>query len=263
MLDPDEAKTVAGDESETLKKLEDGSLSLENRNPRKQAFTFVVRTQLKEITGLKIEALADKALPKPGPGIGNHGEFLLTRMALPAAPLDGKGKPVETKLVPVRATSESKGKELFRAVDANDRDGWAADDDTHHDEAAAFQLASPVGFNSGTELTITLHFDSGLPFFRPRLSVMTAGRPVTLEGDSAPQGGREVAALLSQSGGEITDENRGPIARWLRTDDSETRSASAHRHGASRPASRTSSRRKSSRPASRAAGPSTTWAAAK
>ena len=34
----------------------------------KQTFTFVVRTRLKEITGLKVEALADKSLPKPGPG---------------------------------------------------------------------------------------------------------------------------------------------------------------------------------------------------
>jgi len=225
VLDPERAETVVGDETESLKKLDDGSLSLENRNPRKQSFTFVVRTQLKELVGLKIEALADKALPKPGPGIGNHGEFLLTRMLLRAAPLDGKGKPVEAKLAPVKATSESKGKELFRAVDTNERDGWAADDDTHHDEAAAFQFASPLGFNGGTELTITLHFDTGLPFFRPRLSVMTAGRPVTLEGESAPQGGREVAALLSQTGEEVTDENRGPIARWLRTDDPETKSA--------------------------------------
>jgi hypothetical protein len=241
VLDPDQAETDTapakpakgapkdpGSEPETLKKLDDGSLSLENRSPRKQSFTFVVRTQLKEIIGLKIEALADKTLSKPGPGIGNHGEFLLTRMELQAAPLappDGKGKPVEAQLTGVKATSESKGKELSRAVDTNPKDGWAADEDTHHDEAAAFQLTSPVGFDGGTELTITLHFDSGLPFFRPRLSVMTAGRPVTLEGDSAPQGGQEVAALLAQSGGEVTDENRGLIARWLRTVDPKTQSA--------------------------------------
>ena len=145
-------------------------------------------------------------------------------MELHAAPLDGKTKPVDVQLIEVQATSESKGKELSRAVNANPKDGWAADEDTHHDEAAAFRLASPVGFDGGTELTITLHFDSGLPFFRPPLSVMTAGRPVTLEADSAPQGGQEVAALLARSG-EITGENRGPIARWLRTVDPEAKSA--------------------------------------
>jgi hypothetical protein len=221
------SKAGADDESEALKKFDDGSLSLEGHFVRKTpiALTFVVRTKLKEITGLKVEALADKALSMPGPGVGNHGQFLLTRMELSAAPLDDKGKPVEVKLKPVRATSESPGQELSKAVDANPRDGWSAEDDTHHDEAAAFQLARPVGFEGGTELTITLHFDSGLPFFRPRLSMMTAGRPVTLEGDSAPQGGQEVAALLAEAGGEVTAENRDPIARWLRTVDSETRSA--------------------------------------
>ena len=57
-----------GEEPEPLKKFDDGSLSLENRAPRKQSFTFVVRTQLKQIVGLKIEAMPTSRCPSRGRG---------------------------------------------------------------------------------------------------------------------------------------------------------------------------------------------------
>lgn len=230
-------------DTEKLKKLDDGSVLLQDRTRQTTAtFTLAATTHVKKITAIRVEALADKLSPKNGPGIGANGEFLLTGISLQATPINGKGKPVAVKLTAVRATSQAKGKELAMALGKNARNtnGWASDE-KGRDAAAMFQFDKPVGFDGGTELTLTLTFGSGLPFTRPRIAITTVGAStavataaspalgsgaptapgtgadpaLSLESDAVPQAGAEVAALLEESKDQVTDSNRDEIARWM------------------------------------------------
>ncbi len=210
---------------ETLKKLPDGSLLLEDHTGRQAAtvYTLAAKTRVQKLQSLRIEALADKQLPKGGPGVGTNGEFLLTRVEVRATPSNGKGKPVDVKVKVIRATSQAKGKELALVGGKDGRQGWAAAE-KGKDAAALFEFDKPVGFDGGTDLTITLRFESGSPLGRTRIAVATADSKPTLslETDAAPQARAELAILLRESKDQVTDKNRAEIGRWMRMIDTPT-----------------------------------------
>ncbi|HZK79543.1 MAG TPA: PSD1 and planctomycete cytochrome C domain-containing protein [Humisphaera sp.] len=226
VLDFDRADVVVGGtpDMEKLKRLDDGSLLLENRAKRNETFTLVARTHARQITAMRIEALADKLMPKSGPGIGAKGEFLLTRFALRATPLNGNGAAVDVKLKSVRATPRAKGKKLVVGLDKNPGSGWSPAE-SGKDEAAIFEFDKPIDFNGGAELTLSLKFDSGIPFARPRIAIASAGASLMLEGESQPQAKGELAAMLEESNDQITAKNQAEIARWMRRIDSQTADA--------------------------------------
>src|SRR3712207_7146020 len=60
------------------------------RPPRSTLFPYTTlsrsETDLKEITGIRLEVLADPRLPQNGPGRAKDGNFVLTEFELKAAP---------------------------------------------------------------------------------------------------------------------------------------------------------------------------------
>ncbi|HWE03644.1 MAG TPA: PSD1 and planctomycete cytochrome C domain-containing protein [Tepidisphaeraceae bacterium] len=228
VLEFDRADVVVGGtpDMEKLKRLDDGSVLLENRARRNQTFTLVARTHTRRIEALRIEALADKLLPKSGPGIGPKGEFLLTRFDLRAVPLNGKGKPVDVKLKSVHATARTRGKKLNIGLDKNPGNGWAPGE-SGKDETAVFEFDKPIDFDGGAELTLSLKFDSGIPFARPRVAIAAEGADMALEGESQPQAKAELAAILEESNDQVTTKNQAEIARWMRRIDAPTADAFA------------------------------------
>ncbi len=74
-----EVKTVRRNE---LKVLADRSILVQGRNGYEGSHEIVAPTDLTGVTGLKIEAIADKRLPRQGPGRGDDGNFVLTELNL-------------------------------------------------------------------------------------------------------------------------------------------------------------------------------------
>ena len=62
------------------KVLEDQTVKVEGRNGQKSTNHIVAPVDLTGITGLKIDALSDKKLPKGGPGRADDGNFVLTEL---------------------------------------------------------------------------------------------------------------------------------------------------------------------------------------
>ena len=92
-----------------LKKQPDASLLATGKGEKNETYTIVARTMQKKITALRLEALADKTLPKMGPGRGPNGGFVLSAIALQAAPLVPAAgqKPMAVKLRAGQATFEA------------------------------------------------------------------------------------------------------------------------------------------------------------
>ena len=85
VLKPVEMKAETGAKMELEK---DGSVFVHQGQPAtNDTYTLVFRTQLKGITGLRLEALADSRLPHGGPGWGENGNFVLSELTLDAAPV--------------------------------------------------------------------------------------------------------------------------------------------------------------------------------
>jgi hypothetical protein len=59
---------------------QDGSVIASGANPREQTYTIEGAAPIEQITGLRIEALPDRSLPRGGPGRDTYGNFVLTRL---------------------------------------------------------------------------------------------------------------------------------------------------------------------------------------
>ncbi len=130
--------------------LADGSRLVTLTAGSPDSISFTAKTSLTNITALRLEALADRAMPHHGPGWSKDGGFNLTTLTVTAKPLAGSGKPVSLKFVKRTATTDKKP--------AKDVLPWKDDGQTGRDHAAVFELEKPAGFAEGAELSFNLKF---------------------------------------------------------------------------------------------------------
>ena len=235
ILEPSERKSKGG---ATFTRLADGSLLASGTNPDFDTYTFTTRTSLTNITGLRIEALADPSLAKGGPGRAANGNFDFTDLRVkiskmaPTAPLargnTPESKPLEVKLLNPKSTfDQGTNLAVVLVTDGDKKSGWAIDPQFGKDHAATFEFQNPVGFEGGSELTLRLDFQGNNhhAIGRPRISITTEPTPVALEGESQLQKISEVFDLLSKLGSspdplfKLTEDLRAALMTWYRAKD--------------------------------------------
>ncbi|HEV3146124.1 MAG TPA: DUF1553 domain-containing protein, partial [Gemmataceae bacterium] len=209
----------------------DGSVLVGGKNPPIEDLIFVLHTDLKNITGIRLEALTDPSLVKNGPGRAANGNFALTDFRVVASPnrkpdparkdSERWGKPIPVNLTNPRADFEQNGLPIAAAID-NDpvTSGWAIDPQFGKDHVCAFTFEKPVSIPEGTVLGVTMMFHNnvGHGMGRPRLSLTTSEKPLDLNAPLMP----EVAARAL----DIPSEKRTPeqvqaLLVWYRQMDSE------------------------------------------
>jgi hypothetical protein len=159
VLIPIEMKTETGTRLELQK---DGTVFAHQHHPfQDDTYSLVSRSELKGITALRLEVLADSRLPHGGPGWGENGNFSLNELTLAAAPAEGPG---EAKAIVLRNAwaDFSSGRvtsgywDVQGAVDGDGRTGWAVYPQFNQDHRAVFELAEPVGDGRASRLTVRL-----------------------------------------------------------------------------------------------------------
>ena len=85
-LDPIKLESTGG---ATLKKLGDKSALASGAAEEHDIYVVTAKTDLKNITAVRVEALPDASLPKGGPGRDPYGNFLLTGIEVVVASVDG------------------------------------------------------------------------------------------------------------------------------------------------------------------------------
>ncbi|MCA9218708.1 MAG: DUF1553 domain-containing protein, partial [Planctomycetales bacterium] len=223
VLDLSEFKSRDG---ATLTKQADGSLLASGKNPDFDQYTLTATTQLRNITAIRLEALAHDSFVKGGPGRASNGNMGLGNFTVRIEPLSGSEPAQTIKLVDPRATFQQNTGNLSIAasIDDNPKTGWAVDPQFGKDHAAVFHAEQPFGFDGGTKLTITLQFNVNNQhnIGRPRLSLSTAPAPVGLDGKSESQAVVELLRLLDGDA-RPTAEQREKLIAWYRTLDPEWR----------------------------------------
>lgn len=178
ILDVIETKSAAG---ATLTKLDDGSILVTGHTPEHDTYTITVRTTLKSITALRLDALADESLNSGGPGRPRNGNFTLTEWAVTAAPVNEPDAARPVQLTEAEADYSQRGYDAAFAIDGDPATGWSiGTGGTDHYLIA--RAISPIGDSDATLLTFTLVHNhperkGGYNLGRLRLSACTTQAP--------------------------------------------------------------------------------------
>lgn len=217
VLNPATASSVKGT---PLIRQSDGSFMASGNMPGQDVFTITAHTDLKGITAVRLEVLADDRLPGHGPGAAENGNFVLTEFKLLAGKEGQPPKPVALKSASADFSQENF--EVAKAIDNNPATGWAVMPEFGKMHTAIFVTGSPVGSDDGTALTFVLEHMSEFAnhiIGRFRLSVTTAD-PASLGHESSIP--REVMQIVSTPEDERTPLEKAELTAYFRTIDPET-----------------------------------------
>ncbi|WP_406695562.1 PSD1 and planctomycete cytochrome C domain-containing protein [Singulisphaera sp. Ch08] len=136
----------------------DGVVQVEGKSRSgNDTYQLTFKAPLKDIRGLRLDALVDSSPSTKGPGRAGNGNFVLTEFRV----TDVQGKPVA--LAHASATFEQSGFPAVSAIDGKNgpNNGWAIAGATETDNAIVFETARPLGDGTPTALTLTLQHQHG------------------------------------------------------------------------------------------------------
>jgi hypothetical protein len=164
----------------------DGSILASGDQSKRDMYTVSLRSSVRGITAIRLEALPDERLPRGGPGRvfyeGPAGDFFLSELRLTA-----EGKPVRL----VEATSSNPRQAAAPAIDGDPQTGWTIGSDHGREHRAVFRLGAPLPHAGelSVELLFERYYAAGLGRFR--ISATSDPTPI-----AASQTPREIEALL-------------------------------------------------------------------
>ncbi len=185
-------------------------------------FAITAETDLKDITGIRLEALADDGLPGRGPGLAANGNFVITEFDVKAAP---KATPRQLKPVKLEKPLADFAQNEFKIEGAIDgkrdgNNGWAVHPQTGQTHWATFETNEPLGFDGGTVLSFQLEHkfpDNKHVVGRFRISVTRAPR-----GFGLTYPGQVGAILVLDPAARSTDQ-QAELLNYFRSRDEEYR----------------------------------------
>ncbi len=244
IVDPAEVKSAAGT---TFTKQADKSILAGGKNPPLDTYTVVINTPMKEITGLRLEVLADKSLPAKGPGRNSNGNFVLSELkvefaklskeapkpetpkatekdAKPEAKKDAKPEVKEVvtgvKLVRPQADFSQDGLPIAYAIDGNPATGWAVSPLVGRNHVAVFEAEKKFGFPEGTKVIITLsqqHPGKDHNIGKFRVSLTDSKAPVLLQGNTP----ENITRILDIPAEQRSDKDKAALVNHYRSTDQE------------------------------------------
>ncbi len=212
-------------------RLEDGSFIAKGDNSTANNYIVRAKTNLRRITGFRLELLTDPNLPRGGPGRANDGGSYVSEFIVEAGPAD-KAEP-EGKVALSRATADFShaGYPVGNLIDGDQKTHWGIDAGPgrrNQDRHAVLVAKSPVDYEGGALLKfqVVQKFDESINVMggkpnigRFRISVTTAENPAV---DALPARIRGVLAIpaerrTAEQQREIFGFYRTTVAEWAGT----------------------------------------------
>ncbi len=123
--------------------------------PEKDTYVITATSPSASITALRLDVIADKSLPKNGPGRQDNGN--LTVSEFEAQVFDsGAATPMKLKFSRATADFNQENYAAPAALDGNPATGWAIHPAVGQSHHAVFELATPLVLKPGAKLTITM-----------------------------------------------------------------------------------------------------------
>lgn len=164
----------------TLTPQGDGSIVASGEHPAREDYEIVALTEAREISAVRVEALAIEGVAGGGPGRAEHANFVLSEFEVEIAPLSDPSKVERILFEAAHADHSQAGFNVMRAIDGDLATGWAVADPVRAkpgvDRVAVFVAGRPFGYPGGTAMKIRLRFQSKYPdhaLARVRLAAST------------------------------------------------------------------------------------------
>lgn len=169
--------TSAG-ETDTYEILDDGSVLLVGDDPpERDTYYLTLQTNVPDIRGLKLEALAHDSLPGKGPGRGDsqRTNFVLNTFTAAVRSSGSNESPMPVQFVNAKASFSQQNWDVSGAVDDNPKSGWAIAPQFGQSHWAIFETASPIVSEGETEIAVSLvhNFGGARSIGRVRVSAIT------------------------------------------------------------------------------------------
>jgi len=185
---PIDAVTSVAANGSTLTKQTDGSLLASGTRPERETYTITAVVDLPQITGVRLEVLADDSLPLKGPGRQDNGNLHLSEFTVDIAP---QSTPEMRKRMTLRnavADFNQINWTINLAIDNNPATAWGVHPKVGVSHRAVFELQEPAPAAGGVLITFVLEqlHGGGHLIGRPKLSVTSAPLPLPLDTQVLP-----------------------------------------------------------------------------
>lgn len=104
-----------------------GVVLVSGENPERAVYTITGQSDLKSVTGIRLDVFPDKSLPANGPGRVAHGNFVLSELKLEVAskPDFSDAKPIEFANAKADFEQADRPWVAKNVLDGDDQSGWA------------------------------------------------------------------------------------------------------------------------------------------
>ena len=209
-------------------RLEDGSFIAKGDNATTNNYIVRAKTNLKKITGVRVEFLTDPNLPRGGPGRATDGSFYFSEFSVEAGPVDKPGAPNTMEKIAfagVTADFELPGSPAKNVIDGALKTHWSSDAGPvrrNQSRQFVFETQKSVSYDNGVALTFqlaqkkddTIDTEQRQPNIgRFRISVTDSPNPKV---DPLPA---SVRAILSIPADRRSREQRREVFGFYRTTD--------------------------------------------
>ncbi|HEX5084601.1 MAG TPA: DUF1549 and DUF1553 domain-containing protein, partial [Blastocatellia bacterium] len=206
-------------------RLEDGSFIAKGDNATTNNYIVRAKTNLKKITGVRVEFLTDPNLPRGGPGRAPDGSFYFSEFSVEAAPIDKPEAIEKVSLSSAAADFALPDSPAKNVIDGNPKTHWASDaGPVRRNQSRQFVFETQKSIDSDNGLALTFQLSQKKDdkidteqrqpnIGRFRISVTDAPNPKL---DPLPA---SVRAILSIPEGKRSKEQRREVFSFYRTTD--------------------------------------------
>lgn len=206
-----------------VRSLKDGSVLTAGEPPANDTYTFFAKTDLKQVTGIRLEALKHATLPSGSLSFAGSGNFVLTEIEVSqvASQDDESAKPFPMKSA--AATFEQGGHPVVQAFDGDSNTGWAVWEGrlVDREHTAVFRFSEPIEVEPDGLFRVVLRHDSPHErhnLGRFRLALSGTDEPKLVSGDD------ELRLALAKSSDSRSDAEAKMVGRAHRRSNSDYKS---------------------------------------
>lgn len=154
-------ESAVSEQGQTVTIEDSGIVFIRGKNPAKDNYNIQFATDLKNITGLRIEALPHESFTFGGLARSDSGNFVLTELIVDVSPAESD-KPQRAKIASAEASFEQGGWAVTGAFDGKSNTGWAVHNPSNPriPRQAVFVFESPIAGGTATSIRVGMEHQS-------------------------------------------------------------------------------------------------------